>query len=154
MGIRIEAIQGQDTDPLICPVTRRLPIAHPSFTETIMARRKKPGVYKLESVMEELRKRRRTAGDLFAKTSVGYTAPHAVPVHERLDVHHPQGQAKFLEQPLRTEQRKMAAIIRSRLRARESLKAAQLEAAKHLMKVSLVLVPVDTGELRNSWFIR
>jgi hypothetical protein len=34
---------------------------------------------------------------------VGFTAPHAAKVHERLDIKHPRGQAKFLEQPLRDE---------------------------------------------------
>lgn len=112
-------------------------------------------VYKLESVLTELRKRRsRAVGDGLSTTKVGYSAPYAVPVHERLDVHHPIGQAKFLEQPIRTEAKPMADIIRSRLRARERLKAAQLAAAKHLMKVSLQLVPVDTGMLRDSWFIK
>lgn len=129
-------------------------VAHPSYTGAIRMARKKPGMYKLERVLEELRKRRRTLGDRLSRVSVGYTAPHAVPVHERLDVHHSIGQAKYLEQPLRTEQKQMAAIVRSRLRAQLTLLAAQLEAAKHLMKVSLQLVPYDTGELRDSWFIR
>lgn len=119
-----------------------------------MASRKKPGIYKLERVVEELRKRRRTLDDRYSKTEVGYTAPHAAAVHERLDVFHPRGQAKFLEQPLRTEEKAMAEIQRSRLRARESIKNAQLAACKHLMKVSLQLVPVDTGRLRDSWFIK
>lgn len=89
-----------------------------------------------------------------SQVKVGYSAPYAVPVHERLDVPHPVGQAKFLEQPLRTEQRKMTEIIRSRLMARMSLLDAQMEAAKHLITVSLQLVPVDTGALRDSWFIK
>lgn len=112
-------------------------------------------MYNLDALLTEVRKRRsRAIGDGHAVTKVGYTAPHAVPVHERLDVHHPVGQAKYLEQPLRTELKIMSDIIRSRLMARERLKAAQLAAAKHLITVSLVLVPVDTGELRDSWFIK
>ena len=112
-------------------------------------------MYNLDKLLSEIRKRRIRAGlDGAAETRVGYSAPHAVPVHERLDLRHPIGQAKFLEQPIRTEEKVMADIIRSRLRARESLKSAQLAAARHLMKVSLTLVPYDTGELRNSWFIK
>lgn len=110
-------------------------------------------VYGLEKILKELRLRRRTAEDRLSEIKVGYSAPYAAAVHERLDVYHERGQAKFLEIPLRTEDKTMAAIIRSRLRARETLKSAQLEAAKHLMKVSLQLVPVDTGKLRDSWFI-
>lgn len=109
----------------------------------------------IDSVLKELRKRRARADlDSYAVTKVGYKAKYAAPVHERLDVHHKIGQAKFLEQPLRTEAKTMADIVRSRLMARETLKVAQLEAAKHLMKVSLQLVPVDTGHLRDSWFIK
>lgn len=108
----------------------------------------------IESVLQELRKRRRNLPDRISQVTVGYTAPYAVYVHEMLHLYHPNGQAKFLEQPLRTEAKRMAEIIRSRLRARESLYAAQLAAAKHLMKVSMHLVPVKTGRLRNSWFIK
>lgn len=121
----------------------------------LMGRKKKKKVYGLEGILTELRKRRsRTVGDGFSQVKVGYKAPHAVPVHERLDMNHPNGgQAKFLEQPMRTEASKMAEIIRSRLRAREPLLSAQLAAAKHLIAVSIPLVPVDTGELVGSWFI-
>lgn len=109
--------------------------------------------YKLERILRELRKRRRTANDQFSEVKVGYSAPYALAVHERLNVYHPIGQAKYLEQPLRTEKDKMAEIIRNRLRAGVSLKEAHLDAAKHLIKTSLPLVPVDTGKLRDSWFI-
>lgn len=113
------------------------------------------GMKGLESVLTEIRKRRAKAQlDSKAITKVGYSAPHAVPVHERMDQHHVKGQAKFLEQPLRTERQIMATIVRKRLMARESLKSAQLAAAKHLMSVSLPLVPRDTGELASSAFIK
>lgn len=107
----------------------------------------------LEKILTELRKRRRTIGDRLSEVRVGYSAPYAVFVHERLDLHHPNGQTKFLEQPMRTEVDAMAAIIRNKLRAGTSLKEAHLEAAKHLMKVSLQLTPIKTGRLRASWFI-
>jgi hypothetical protein len=120
-----------------------------------MARKKEKRVYNLDRVLKEFRKRRAKAGlDGLSQVTVGYKAPYALAVHERTDVYHPIGQAKFLEQPIRTEEKPMAEIIRKRLQARERLKTAQLEAAKHLMKVSLQLVPVDTGALRDSWFIK
>lgn len=120
-----------------------------------MAKRgKKKGIYKVERVLSELRKRRRVLEDQSSEVTVGYSAPYAAAVHERLDVHHPIGQAKYLEQPLRTEEKAMRDIVRSRLRARETLKQAHLTAAKHLMKISLQLVPIDTGVLRGSWFIK
>ena len=44
--------------------------------------------------------------------TVGYTQAYALPVHERTYVNHPIGQAKFLEQPLRTEEAEMKRIIK------------------------------------------
>lgn len=125
------------------------PKAESSYTHPVRA-----NVKGLESILTEIRRRRSKAiGDGLAVTSVGYTADHAVPVHEMMHLRHPVGQAKYLEQPLRTEEKQMADIVRRRLMARETLKTAQLEACKHLMKVSLQFVPIDTGELRDSWFI-
>lgn len=111
------------------------------------------GVYNLEKVLTEFRKRRRNAADKLSTVKVGYSAPYALAVHERLDVFHPNGQAKFLEQPIRTEEKKMAEIIRNRLRGGSNLYEAHRDAAKHLIKMSFPLVPVDTGRLLNSWFI-
>jgi hypothetical protein len=34
---------------------------------------------------------------------VGYTAPHAARIHESIELQHPRGKAKFLEDPLRAE---------------------------------------------------
>lgn len=112
-------------------------------------------VYNLEKVLTELRKRRMKAhSDGLSQVKLGYRAPYAVPVHERLDLHHKSPtRAKFLEIPLRTEQRKMADIVRKKLMGRASLVDAQLAAANHVMKVSFRYVPVDTGFLKSSWFI-
>ncbi len=109
----------------------------------------------VEQTLQEFRRRRKQAGnDTYAETKVGYSAPYAIYVHENLLAYHKEGQAKFLEQPMRTEKAAMADIIRRRLvGAHDTLKNAQLEAAKHLMKTSLPLVPIDKGVLRASWFI-
>ena len=113
------------------------------------------GVYNLRAILTEIHARRQKANlDHTAETRVGYSASYAVPVHERLYVIHKNGQAKFLEQPIRTEKSAMAAIIRAKLRGRTTLKAAQLEAAKHLFAVSQKLVPVFTGALKASGFIK
>jgi hypothetical protein len=99
----------------------------------------------------------------FAKkpqVSVVYTAPYAVYVHENLEIEHPQhgerncgGQAKFLEQPLREGRRKMGDIIRrkmARKRNPATLEEAMVAACEWLLKESQKLVPVDTGELKES----
>jgi hypothetical protein len=52
-------------------------------------------------------------GDTAALT---YDGPYARYQHERLDLHHEHGQAKFLEQPVTTEQDTALAIVARRLK--------------------------------------
>ena len=50
--------------------------------------------------------------------AVTYTADYAVYVHERLDVYHPDGQAKFLENALDSSSVTSAATIAAAIRRR------------------------------------
>lgn len=84
---------------------------------------------------------------------VGYTAAYAIYVHERTELYHKVGQAKFLEQPMRTEAAEMARIVAVTMERTKDIKASHIEAAKHLVMVSLPLVPVATGFLKGSWSI-
>ncbi len=112
-------------------------------------------VFKLENILTEISERRAKAGkDSKSQVVVGYSAEYAVPVHERMDLKHTNGQAKFLEQPLRTEKQAMADIIRKALQGRKTLAEAQMLAAQYLLKKSQELVPVDTGALKASGFVR
>lgn len=43
---------------------------------------------------------------------IGYTAAYAVFVHERTELHHPKGQAKFLETTLKKNAKQILEIIR------------------------------------------
>lgn len=43
---------------------------------------------------------------------IGYMAAYAVFVHERTELHHPVGQAKFLETALKQNEKKILEIIR------------------------------------------
>lgn len=43
---------------------------------------------------------------------IGYTAAYAVFVHERTELHHPVGQAKFLETALKQNAKRVLEIIR------------------------------------------
>lgn len=81
---------------------------------------------------------------------VSYSTSYAVKVHERLDVFHPTGQAKYLEQPTRTMQRQMGQIVANSMRAGSTVLQAEMAAAQELLKASQALVPVDTGRLRAS----
>lgn len=88
------------------------------------------------------------------RLTVGYSAPYAVYVHENLEAHHTVGEAKFLEKPNRSERDKIAAIIRDELKAKKTMVAAQRKAGQHLLRVSKTLVPVDTGVLKASGFVK
>lgn len=96
--------------------------------------------------------------------SVGYSMAYAIYVHEtpppppkeagQRTARHPIGQWKYLEQPARTEQAEMERIIQSALKNKRSLDEAVHRAVRHLLRVSQELVPVDTGALKASGFIR
>ncbi len=88
------------------------------------------------------------------KASVGYAAPYALVVHEDMEARHTNGVAKFLETPARTLQPVLAQIIAQALREGKTMAEAVLLAANRLKEESQLLVPVDTGNLRDSAFVR
>lgn len=79
--------------------------------------------------------------------------PYAVYVHEDLEAHHDIGQAKFLEEaPFTSDE--LAEIVSDSLKQGSTLMAG-LEKAGHLvLERSEPLVPVDTGNLVSSGFVR
>lgn len=89
-------------------------------------------------------------GNVKAKFGVAYLAPYAVYVHERLDVFHPNGEAKFVETPARVYRKQILAIIARTFLQKRSTRDAALAAVRFLFDRSQELVPVDTGLLRRS----
>lgn len=86
---------------------------------------------------------------------VGYTQNYGLYVHERLDLNHPNGgQAKFLEQPAREYRRQIINVIKNSYVTLQDLSKAMAFGALYLQKLSMKLVPVDTGALRASAFTR
>lgn len=111
------------------------------------------------ATLKALRQARDKYGRYASKPEVsvvygGTNIPYAIIVHEDLEMNHPNGgQAKYLEQPLRENKKRMADIIRSRMgrkRKPMSLQDAMKEACNLLLEKSRPLVPVDTGRLRDS----
>jgi hypothetical protein len=87
--------------------------------------------------------------------TVGYTAEYAIYVHENLEANHPVGQAKFLEQPAREMARDISQVVIDAMQNRKAtLAQALLMGGLRLQRESQMLVPVDTGALRNSAFTR
>lgn len=110
----------------------------------------------LKSLMDKLTLRERAVASQQPKVIVGYTAAYAVRVHEDLEAHHNNGQAKFLEQPARqmTNDGTMSDIVRKALTSGKTMAQALLMAGLRLQGESQRLCPVLTGNLRNSAFTR
>jgi hypothetical protein len=85
---------------------------------------------------------------------VGYTAAYALFVHENLTAHHPVGQAKFLEQPIRVLASEIRRMVLDNVKNGLTLPQALLLAGLLIQRESMKLVPVDTGNLRASAFTR
>lgn len=87
---------------------------------------------------------------------VGYTAEYAVYVHENLECNHPNGgQAKYLESPARRLRPELVEMVRDLVfNKKMTLANALLLAGLRLQRESQLLVPIDTGNLRDSAFTR
>ena len=109
----------------------------------------------LERLVATLRsKAAKAVKDADVSVIVGYTQNYAIFVHENLEAIHPVGQAKFLEQPARTEQGAIAKIVRDALSQGKTMAQALVLAGLYLQRASQKLVPIDTGALKNSAFTR
>lgn len=104
-------------------------------------------------------------------TKVGYSAPYAMAVHEKVGMvlkgvprpkpkkgkyWDPQGraQAKFLEEPSRRLKNELKEFIREQLRKGIKLDIALYRAGLRLLRASQLLVPVDTGILKSSGYVK
>lgn len=82
---------------------------------------------------------------------ITFTAPYAMRIHEDLEMEHANGQAKFLEQPLRENATIFKKLIRQKMQQGRTFRQAMLEVAEWFLEMKVKpLVPVDTGELRDS----
>lgn len=89
-------------------------------------------------------------GRVVSQWGVRYSTYYAMYVHENLQVHHPVGQAKFLEEPARRYAPLFARNAAKMLRHKKNLGLAMYDNAKLLLSLSQPLVPVDTGRLKAS----
>jgi hypothetical protein len=125
------------------------------------------GLEKVLSVLRSMAAKAQT--DSSASVSVGYATAYALFVHENIQMKWkglprrppakgeywgPKGQAKFLEQPARQNQGKIAEMVRKALQAKKTMAQALLIAGLWLQRISQLLVPVDSGTLKNSAFTR
>jgi len=97
---------------------------------------------------------RLTKGEETPKVVIGYSAWYAIFVHERLDLVHPVGQAKFLEQPFRVLRLTLYQMIVAGVKKGLGIAQSMLLAGMRLQAESQKLCPVKTGNLRASAFTR
>lgn len=109
----------------------------------------------IPGIQDLLKKRQTSLGSkVLNSIDIGYTAPYAIYVHEDLQANHTVGQAKFLEQPLRQNIQKVVANVSRAVASGRPLSEALLAEGKRIEILSKQLVPVDTGYLKKSSFVR
>lgn len=125
----------------------------------------------MKEVAAMLRRRKKKYGDTHVSVIVGYSQKYALFVHESVQMKlkgqdrksphkgqywDPQGraQAKFLEQPAREFRGVLAQIVREAMENGATLIQALFLAGLRLQRESQLLVPVNTGALKNSAFTR
>lgn len=111
---------------------------------------------KAKRVIDSMNKRLESARrqGLKAAAVVGYTQNYALFVHERLDLKHPVGKAKYLTDPFEAMKPVAAKLIQAYVRQGKTLKEAVLLVALEVQSSSQEEVPVDTGALKASAFTR
>ena len=110
-----------------------------------------PSLAKLLASLDQKKLKGRTVVDV----EVGYSAPHALLVHEDLEARHePPTQAKYLEQPARELADTMRDAVEASLREEKDVEKAVLVAANMLFEASQAIVPEDTGELKASGYVK
>ena len=115
-----------------------------------------PKIEGLQQIYTLLRKK--SAHILDAKTkgkpsvTVGFSQNYAIYVHENLEVHHPVGQAKYLEQPAREMGKELGQITAEVIKNGGTVEEGLLVAGLELQRAAQELTPVDTGALKSSAF--
>lgn len=124
-------------------------------------------IYGLERVMKRFQKELQDfAGEGTIVTgTVGYKAPHALIVHENMEVDHPVhldgsgstrdcgGQAKFLEAPARKMLGSIGRDLSKLKQQKKGLKTSIRIVCERLFAASQKLVPVLSGKLKRSGYV-
>lgn len=108
----------------------------------------------LDRLKDALRERAEKAAQEAVRVVVGYSAPYAMVIHEDLERRHPNGSAKYLEQPAREMGKDIGRTIGEAVKAGTPLPDAMLQGGQMLLTASQQLVPVQTGFLRDSGYVR
>lgn len=99
-----------------------------------------------------IEKSRKVENEIVIK--IGYSQYYAIYVHENLLAYHKVGQAKYLEIPMRNARRDLEKRINERMSTGLSFRSSLLLEAFKIQRESQLLVPIDTGALKASAFVR
>ncbi len=86
--------------------------------------------------------------------TVGFSAAHATLVHEDLSRSYRNGEAKYLEKAIRYNAANIDSLVEMELRNGKTMSQAMYKAGEFVLADAKGIVPVDTGELRDSGFVR
>jgi len=125
-------------------------------------------IYGLERVMKRFQKELQSwAGDgVRVEGMVGYRAPYAIYVHENMEIDHPihedghgstrdcKGEAKFLEKPAREMLPQIPSMLVKLKQQKKGLKFSIRTVCERLLARSQKRVPVLSGRLKKSGFVR
>lgn len=85
---------------------------------------------------------------------IGYSAPYAIHVHENMMAHHPNGEAKFLVKAIIEQTKAVRRYITKRIKAGDKMQDVLIAVANMYMDASDKKVPVATGALRASRYVK
>jgi hypothetical protein len=114
-----------------------------------------PQIVGLDKVLGALQKKATEAKAMNLRVDVGYSASYSTLIHEDLERQHPHGgSAKFLETPAREMESELAAIVQNALKEGKTMEEALMLSGQALLVASQALVPVQTGNLLRSGYVR
>jgi hypothetical protein len=113
-------------------------------------------IIEVQKLIAQLRaKAAKSIKDDNASVVVGYSTGYALYVHENLQAHHAPGkEAKYLEGPARrlADDGTLTDLTAQALVHGKTMAQGLLAAGLRLQRESQEIVPVDTGQLKNSAF--
>jgi len=101
-------------------------------------------------LMAQLTSLRKESQSSTGNAQVKYLARYSLHVHERTDIPHSNGQAKYLSTPAKQRRAEMQDIVRTEMKKGRTVLQAVTKAALYLLRESQKLVPVRTGFLKRS----
>lgn len=110
-------------------------------------------VQKIKELSSQLTGRlKRSQSEDQRRINVGFTAAYAIYVHEDLEARHVVGQAKYLSDAVWRFKDVVSQLVVDAMKRGLTMEQALLIGGLRIQRESQLLVPIDTGNLKNSAF--